>query len=163
VRTPDELSARIAAYREGPSDLVYDFSQAVVQEYVPGELHDVCLLFNRGEPRAVLTQRRVLMYPRDGGVGVVNETTAERDLCEPAIALLRALDWHGPAQVEFKRDSRDGRPKLIEVNGRFWGTLDLSIRAGVNFPLLAARLAAAGEVEPAPPYRVGLRYWWPVP
>ena len=145
------------------NDDVYDFQWPIIQEYVPGEIHDVCLLFNRGKIVAALTQCRVKMYPAKGGFGVYNVTTDEPDLCKYAVALLTHLDWHGPAQVEFKMDHRDGRPKLIEVNGRYWGTLGLSIRAGVNFPLLAARMAGGDDICPELGYRVGLRYRWPFP
>lgn len=40
--------------------------------------------------------------------------------------------------VEWKVDLRDGRPKLMEINPRFWGSLELAVRSGVNFPSLYA-------------------------
>ena len=144
-------------------DHVYDRSRMMVQEHVPGEVHDVCLLFKGGEPRAALTQRRLRMYPVRGGPGVYNETTDEPELRDLAIRFLGALDWEGPAQVEFLIDARDGVPKLIDVNARFWGTLDLAIRAGVDFPTLACRIAMDGDIAPVYDYQVGLRYRWPIP
>jgi predicted ATP-grasp superfamily ATP-dependent carboligase len=155
----------IEAYAALPEsfDEVYDFSRPLVQEFIPGHIHEVCALFNRGEPRALLTQRRLLKYPAAGGAGIYNETTDEPDLKEMAVTLLRALNWHGPAQVEFQRDERTGHPYFLEINGRFWGTLDLSIAAGMNFPLLACRMAAEGDIEPHLHFQVGLRYRWPFP
>jgi predicted ATP-grasp superfamily ATP-dependent carboligase len=93
----------------------------------------------------------------------LNETTWEPELLERAATLWKALDWHGPAQVELKVDEKSGRASLLEVNGRFWGTLDLSVRAGVNFPWLAARIAKGLPVRAPEGYRVGLRYRWPIP
>jgi predicted ATP-grasp superfamily ATP-dependent carboligase len=145
-----------------PSDGIFDFQHMLVQEYIPGEIHDVCLLFNRGEPRAVLTQKRLRMYPSKGGVGIYNVTTDEPDIKEQAIALLKALEWHGPAQVEFKREP-GGLPYLMEVNGRFWGTLDLAVAAGINFPLLTCRMAMQGDINPVSSYKIGLAFRWPVP
>jgi predicted ATP-grasp superfamily ATP-dependent carboligase len=145
-----------------PSDTVFDAHHLLVQEFIPGKVHDVCVLFNRGEPRAVLTQKRLTMYPAKGGVGIYNVTTDEADIKEQAIALLKAAEWHGPAQVEFKRKA-DGSPCLMEVNGRFWGTLDLAVAAGVNFPLLTCRMAVDGDVKPVSSYEVGLGFRWPVP
>jgi len=144
------------------SDTVFDFERFLVQEYIPGEVHDVCLLFNHGELRAALTQKRLKMYPSTGGAGILNITTEEPGLKERAIALLKAVQWHGPAQVEFKRDG-EGRDYLMEVNGRFWGTLDLAVAAGINFPLLACRLAEQGDVPMTTSYKVGLTFRWPVP
>ena len=51
----------------------------------------------------------------------------------------------------------------MEINPRFWGTLDLSILAGVDFPLLTCRMALEGDVESVYDYRVGLRYRWTFP
>ncbi len=45
-----------------------------------------------------------------------------------------ALDWTGVAMVEFKLDARDGVAKLMEINGRFWGSLQLADRRGRRFP-----------------------------
>lgn len=64
--------------------------------------------------------------------------------------LLEELEWHGPAMVEFKRDPRDGRFRLVEVDPRFWGSLALPVAAGVDFPYRYYRLAR-GDVDPTPP------------
>lgn len=162
LRIVNDAAELLESYRRSPQapDAVFSAGPPLVQEFVPGDVHDVCALFRHGEPRVLLTQRRVLMHPADGGVGIYNETTDEPDLRARAERFLAALDWHGPAQLEFKLDARDGAPRLIDVNTRFWGTLDLSIQAGANFPLLACHLATRGDVEPLRAYRVGLRYRW---
>ena len=85
-------------------------------------------------PAQCSTQKRFCTFPHEGGPGVYNETTDRPDLREQAIALLRRMKWHGPAQVEFKVGRRDQRPKLIEVNSRFWGTLDLAVLCRCEFP-----------------------------
>jgi predicted ATP-grasp superfamily ATP-dependent carboligase len=159
---PAEL---LAAYDELPGlvNLGFDFRRPLIQQKISGEVHEVCALFNRGQVRAVLTQRRLLMFPAAGGAGIYNETTDEPELKELAIRLLEALQWHGPAQVEFIRDSASGYPYLLEINGRFWGTLGLAIAAGMDFPALACRMAIDGDVEPQWSYRVGQRFRWPVP
>jgi predicted ATP-grasp superfamily ATP-dependent carboligase len=144
-------------------DLVYDYRRYVVQEFVPGAVHDVCALFCRGEMRAAVTQRRLRTYPAAGGVGVDCITTDEPHLVERASVLMKRLKWHGPAQIEFITDETSGRVWLIEVNGRLWGTLGLSVWAGVDFPWLAYRLAVDGDVTQQSDYRVGARYRWPVP
>ncbi|MBK6674411.1 MAG: ATP-grasp domain-containing protein [Proteobacteria bacterium] len=78
---------------------------------------------------------------------------------EQAATLLRALRWRGVAMVEFKRDLRDGSLRLMEINGRFWGSLQLAIDAGVDFPRLLADLARG--VRPAvAPYRLGVQMRW---
>jgi hypothetical protein len=86
------------------------------------------------------------------------EDTAEVKLMKQhATALVKKLAWTGPVMVEWKIDSRDGTLRLMEINGRFWGSLPLAVRAGVDFPLLTYRLARGEEVEQmsstfTPPY-----------
>jgi predicted ATP-grasp superfamily ATP-dependent carboligase len=165
LRYADDAEELLDRYRDEParSDVVFDYALPLVQEYVPGEVHDVCVLFDRGEPVAALTQRRIKTWPVAAGRGILDETTDEPELKEKAFRLLRRIGWHGPAQVEFKRDARTGRYLLMEVNGRFWGALALSVRAGVDFPYLACRMARGKPVEGVAEYPVGLRYVWVVP
>lgn len=154
-----EMLLRCHAQLPLRNDRVYDY-RPLVQDYIPGRVHDVGALCCNGEARALLTQVRLRMHPAAAGIGIDNLTTRDPELQELATRLLDRLDWHGPAQVEFKRDERDGEPKLMEINPRFWGTLDLAVRAGIDFPTLAVRLALDGDVEPCFDYRAGLRCRW---
>jgi predicted ATP-grasp superfamily ATP-dependent carboligase len=162
LRNRDDLISAYATSR-GPSDLAFDHDHLLVQEYVHGETRDACLLYDHGEPVSEFTQRRLRSYPGEGGVGTLVESTRESGLLDRANRLLRALKWHGPAQVEFKVDPDTGRTWLIEVNGRFWGTVDLAVQAGVDFPLLTSRLALGQDVSSSSDYEVGLRYRFPFP
>jgi predicted ATP-grasp superfamily ATP-dependent carboligase len=137
-----------------------DFERPLVQEYVPGRIHDVATLSVHGRLRGALTQMRQLTYPAQGGIGAVNMTTNEPQMLRMAASLLEAVKWHGPALVEFKLDSRDGTYRLLEVNPKFWGTTALSIRAGIDFPSMACQMAVSGDIEPVFDYRVGLTYRW---
>ena len=135
-----------------------DFTRPLIMEFIPGFIHDACALATGGEVINVLTQVRQLMTPIRGGVGAVNITTNEPELRELARTLLESLNWRGPAQIEFKYDPRDGQYKLIELNPRLWGTLDLAIRAGMNFPAQMRDLIRRRPVRRDQEYRVGLRY-----
>jgi predicted ATP-grasp superfamily ATP-dependent carboligase len=165
VQFIDSQEGLAAAWERGAvqENLVYDARSRLLQGLLLGEVHDVCALFRDGEPRAALTQKRIHMLPARGGIAVLAETTDEPHLRDLAIRLLAAMRWHGPAQVEFRIDRRTGQPKLMEVNGRFWATLELSILAGVDFPVLACRMAIDGDIEPVFRYRVGQRFRWPLP
>jgi predicted ATP-grasp superfamily ATP-dependent carboligase len=77
-----------------------------------------------------------------------------------AVALLRAMGWRGVAMVEFKQNSADGSLRLMEINGRFWGSLQLAIDAGVDFPALAVDVAVGRKRAPVETYRVGTRSRW---
>lgn len=65
--------------------------------------------------------------------------------------------------VEFKMDPRDGVPKLMEINPRLWGSLQLAISAGVDFPCMMARLALEGDVAEQLDYRESIIARWLLP
>lgn len=135
-----------------------NFESPMIQEFIPGYIHDACTLTNQGDVVTVLTQIRKIMYPIYGGVGAVNVTTDEPKLSAIAIKLLESLNWHGPAQIEFKYDERDGKYKLIEINPKLWGTVDLSIKVGINFPAMIRDIVLGEKVERNKNYPVGVRY-----
>jgi len=73
--------------------------------------------------------------------------------------ILDYVGWHGVAMVEFKVSS-DGTPYLMEVNGRFWGSLQLAVDAGVDFPWLLYQLARGIEPDQVKDYAIGVRCRW---
>jgi predicted ATP-grasp superfamily ATP-dependent carboligase len=132
----------------------------IVQEHLPpgGEALGVAVLMNFGsEPRASFAYRRLREYPVRGGPSTLRESVWDPELRESAERLLAALGWTGVAMVEYKVDPRDGRPKLLEVNPRFWGSLHHAVICGADFPYLLYRLAIEGDVARMDGYRVGVR------
>jgi len=163
VRSKTELLEKYKEIESLPCDsLIEEQKLPMIQEYIPGEIRDVCVLFNQGEPRAALVQRRVWTWPPRGGVGIVNETISDEKLREMAIKLMKKLNWHGLAQVEFKLDA-EGKPRLMEINPKFWGTLELSIKAGIDFPYLLYKMALEGDVDPVFDYEKNLTFLWVFP
>src|SRR5664280_1509105 len=65
--------------------------------------------------------------------------------------------------VEFKKDEIDGEFKLIEVNPKFWGSLDLSIVSGVDFPYLTCKMCIDGDIEPVFNYKENVTFRWIFP
>ena len=138
----------------------------IVQEYVPalGVGVGAAALYDlESNPVVVFTYKRLREFPIGAGPSTFTESTDDPAVREAATRILSALRWQGLAMVEFRRDARDGRPKLIEVNGRFWGSALLPIVSGVNFPWLYYQLMTTGTVEPPPPYQVGVRCRWLFP
>ena len=134
----------------------------LVQEYIPGEGYGVEVLCDSGDTEALFMHRRLREYPITGGASTYRESVYESILEEPSILLMDALDWNGVAMVEFRLDRRDGVPKLMEVNGRFWGSLPLAIAAGIDFPYLLYRLLQ-DESIPDTGYREGVKSRWLLP
>lgn len=141
------------------------YGSLLVQEYIPqgGEI-GVYTLFNKeSKPIALSVQRRIRSYPVSGGPSTLRETIRDDKLVSLSFKLLDAMDWYGLAMVEFRIDSRDGKPKLMEINPRFWGSLQLSILAGVNFPYILYKLAKGEHLDPVLDYRVGTKCRWILP
>jgi predicted ATP-grasp superfamily ATP-dependent carboligase len=96
-------------------------------------------------------------------VSVYRESiAADPVLVERSKALLRCFAWEGVAMVEYKLDAATGTPYLMEINGRFWGSLQLAVDAGVDFPRLLVEHALGRPVAPVTRYRMGVRsrWWW---
>ncbi|HVB34925.1 MAG TPA: ATP-grasp domain-containing protein [Patescibacteria group bacterium] len=133
----------------------------LVQEKIQGEGQGVFLLLWNGELKAAFCHRRLREKPPWGGPSVFRESIPlDPALLQKCVAFLQTIGWQGPAMLEFKVDTRDGQPKLMEVNGRFWGSLQLAIDAGMDFPLLLYRLATGEDVAPQFSYRIGVKSRW---
>lgn len=110
---------------------------SLIQELIMGEGAGLFTLFDRDRHLALFSHRRLLEKPPSGGVSVLSESTAlDEEMVDSAGKLLSEVGWEGIAMVEFKRDKRDGRAKLMEINGRFWGSLQLAVSSGMDFPAL---------------------------
>ena len=127
----------------------------VQQEYVPGHGIGIELLYDHGSKLWHFAHRRIHELPLTGGASTYRQSIVpERHLLAAAVKLLDELEWHGVAMVEFRVDSF-ANFWLMEVNPRLWGSLALSIDAGVNFPLGLLRLARGESPGAQPAYRSG--------
>ncbi len=157
VRYADDRS-ELDAVLSGLDPAVYP---VLLQERVRGPGVGLFLCYAQGRPVAVFSHRRLREKPPSGGVSVLRESTAPDPVALPhAQRLLEALHWDGVAMVEFKRDDRDGGLRLMEINGRFWGSLQLAIDAGVDFPDLLIRTLDGGTMPAHAQYRTGVRSRW---
>lgn len=144
-----ELRARLAELPEGAFPVL-------LQERVTGDGVGYFALARDGVVLAEFFHRRLRELPPSGGVSVLREAMVPDPVVRRhARALIERLEWTGPIMVEFKRDAA-GRPNLMEINGRFWGSLQLAIDAGVDFPALLAKMKR-GDTFSMPGYRPRLR------
>lgn len=154
VNSADELLRlfRTIPYLRNPS---------VIQKRIQGGGVGVFALANDGDPVVLFAHRRLREKPPAGGVSVLRESIAlPQPATEYAVRLLRHLKWHGVAMVEFKEEERTGVPMLMEINARFWGSLQLAIDAGIDFPHALYRLVTEGKADEQRDYIVGQRLRW---
>src|SRR5437867_4505413 len=153
VNSLDELEATVLARRQGDR-------WPLIQRAVPGRGKGVFALCDHGRPVVWFAHERLRdVRPTGSGSSLRRSISVDARLQQQASGLLSAMAWHGPAMVEF-RDDGTGPPCLIEVNGRFWGSLELDVRSGVDFPNLWARVLHGGRVEAPADYQTGVTLRW---
>jgi predicted ATP-grasp superfamily ATP-dependent carboligase len=129
----------------------------LVQEYVAGEGLGCFFLRHQGEILARFQHRRIRdIRPTGSGSCLRESVPPDAALMERSERLMRRMNWEGLCMVEFKQ-TPDGKPFLMEVNPRPWGSMQLAIEAGVDFPLLWYRLGIGEKIEPVINYKTGIR------
>jgi predicted ATP-grasp superfamily ATP-dependent carboligase len=164
VQEPKELVEKYEKLVSNHSILKEPNMLPLIQERIYGEGYGLEGLFKDGEPVVIFMHKRLREYPPTGGASTYRESIFRQDLRKYGERIPKALSWYGPAMVEFKLDKRDNTLKLMEMNGRLWGSLPLAIVAGVDFPYLLYKLYLDGEsVSLNRNYKVGIRCHWTVP
>jgi predicted ATP-grasp superfamily ATP-dependent carboligase len=154
VRDAAALRAALNALPEGAYPVL-------LQERIVGPGVGIFVLLWEDEVVAAFSHRRIREKPPSGGVSVYREShPLDPGLLERSVALLRAFGWQGVAMVEYKVDAATGTPYIMEINGRFWGSLQLALDAGVDFPALLLEAAAGRKPRPVLAYRTGVRLRW---
>jgi predicted ATP-grasp superfamily ATP-dependent carboligase len=130
----------------------------LIQEYKGGTGVGVFVLADHGRSVAVFAHRRLRESNPMGGAASLAESIAPVDrLVAPATRLFQMLAWHGVAMAEFKDPGGDSEPVLMEINGRFWGSLPLALTAGMDFPSMLVDLFLGGPVVSPSTYTTGVR------
>ena len=147
ANTPQEL-------REcyGRASRQIDAKEILIQEIIPGdgsEQYSYCAFYRNGRPHSTLTARRIRQHPREFGRAATYVETIEAPEVERlSEQFLKAIDYHGLVEIEFKRDYRDGQYKLLDVNARAWGFHGIGAACGVDFAYLSYADQLGVPVEP---------------
>lgn len=146
VNNPEELLAAFKRFVSGYGLEPADYP--IVQAGVPG--HDYCVttLFNQGSLVASMTYRNIRAFPKETGAGALRETVPFEEAEAAAEKLLSHLNWHGIAELDFRK-AEGTAPYLIEVNPRFFGGLPQSVASNVDYPQLLFRIACGEDVQAA--------------
>lgn len=138
----------------------------LIQEMIPreGRGYGVSVLFDRDmELRALFGHRRIREYPLSGGPSTLRASYFEKDLMDKSVNLARKMNLVGVSMIEYKENATTGEKVFMEINPRFWGSLQLAIFSGVNFPLLYHLVALGEKPEPVLNYETELLCRWLLP
>lgn len=159
IHTPRELEALLARF--APVGI-----WPLIQQYCSGEGVGQMLYMHDGHATLRFQHRRLHEWPPEGGVSTLCRAEpaslhgAQMDVSEK---LLRALDWQGQAMVEYRYDPAQGRYWLMEVNGRYWGSLPLAHHCGAHFAWEAYRRQVLQQTDEAPTPRDDIKARYMVP
>jgi predicted ATP-grasp superfamily ATP-dependent carboligase len=146
-------------FKEIYDDSLKKFGPLILQEKIPyAERYSVAILMNKDQEMkrcCVLQARR--FHPIFNGPASFVETVNKPRLLELGEMLLQSIGYSGIAEVEFVIDSRNSEPKLMEINPRFWGSLQGAISAGVDFPYLLYQMILEGDIEKNLDYKKGIK------
>jgi predicted ATP-grasp superfamily ATP-dependent carboligase len=175
VKYADSYSSQgLWKFQKGGSDLVKEYIRRVpqiqqnkrqipyplIQEYISGSLMDTTAFAIDGEVIAMLSQERLLTAWLDGGGGLVNITNNEPEIKKYTRIILGNIKWTGPIEMDWIKDEVTKDFKLLEVNPKFWGTTQLTISAGFDYPSWLIDQAEGKDIQIPHSYTCGLMYRW---
>lgn len=135
----------------------------IVQELIQGpdeNLTYISFYLNRkSEPLAIFAGRKFRVIPLGFGSASYVRSFHDPELVDPTLRFLRGAQYRGLGGLEFKKDSRDRRYKLIEFNTRFGMWDGLGVRCGVDMPYIAYCDALSQPLELQFVYREGVIWW----
>ena len=167
-----EAAVNVVDFARSPTDLVtkwdrlrkqHEKSQQgtlpMVQEFIGGDCFGFFALYQKGRCKRVFMHHGLRDYP-----GFTARATSVFDprLKELGVRLLDALQWEGVAMVEFKANPKTRDYTLMEINPKFWTSLDLAVESGANFPLWYVQAALGKDLDYSEDYQVGVKYHWPL-
>lgn len=146
IKAPFEMGKNVVEYANDKEEFFKKFDAMcvannfgkstwpIIQQYIRGDGYGFFAFYDKGKCGATFMHKRIREYPVTGGASTCAVSVNEEELGECGRRLLDKLGWNGAAMVEFKRSSDNGKYYLMEINPKFWGSLELALTAGVNFP-----------------------------
>lgn len=153
VTTPDE--AKLAV-----EELTSLGGTTLFQQFLPGIREAINFLYANGEMYARFAQWAKRTQPPLGGTSVLRQSIrVPEDIGSQAERLVREIELDGYSEIEFRRDSQ-GKPYLMEINPRLSASIEVAVRAGVDFPYLIYQWAIGDRIDRVKDYRIGgwMRY-----
>ncbi|MDB5283562.1 MAG: carboxylate--amine ligase [Bacteroidota bacterium] len=159
IKGPFEAGKNIVEYAQNREELKSKFTAMcakngftepdlpIVQEYIVGDGYGFFAYYDEGVCKRIFMHHRLREYPVTGGASVCAESFRDEKLKEYGTKMLDALKWNGVAMVEFKKNNADGEYKLMEINPKFWGSLQLALESGVEFDEMLLQKAMGRDIS----------------
>lgn len=155
AHTPEQLAAHF-------QELFALGAAGIVQQLIPGpdtnHYKACCYISQDGNLLLAFALRKLRQQPPGFGFGCLVESTHEPDVLALGKRFLESIGYRGVGSVEFKRDERDGKFKVIELNPRYWQQNGLADRCGMNFPLVHYREMTGADPVASDSYQEGIKW-----
>ena len=139
VNTKDELQI----WENRIKETQWANSQLIIQEFIPGNTEDLvtCTSYSnkKSEIMAYSTGHKIRQVPPDGGTIISGRVTPIPEVVELSKKIIKLTQFYGISNIEFKRDSRDGLYKFIEINARPGKWNSSVLASGINLPYILYR------------------------
>ena len=112
-----------------------------------------------GKPLAIFTLRKIRQYPTEFGIGTMVESIHYPELAELGLKFFKGIGYRGIGSIEFKKDDRDGKLKMIELNPRLWQQNIHPTICGINFPLIQYLDLTNQNLLPQMEFKDGIKWW----
>lgn len=143
IKANKEVGGNIVEYAYNKNELIEKYKEVVkkynlyddlpvLQEYLTGRGAGFFALYVSGKFVQGFQHHRVREYPLSGGSSTCAQSVSDDLVLEYGKRILDETQWDGVAMVEFKYNAK-GIPCFLEINPKFWGSYDLSVKCGVNF------------------------------
>lgn len=136
----------------------------LIQEYHAGNGLGQIFLMDNGKPLVRFQHKRIHEWPPEGGVSTLCESVPldkHQEIQKLSENLLRKLNWHGIAMVEYRYDMITNTYVFMEINGRFWGSLPLAIQAGMPFAASLVNMSLNKSIAQPNYKQIRCCYWIP--
>jgi predicted ATP-grasp superfamily ATP-dependent carboligase len=149
VTTPEEA-------RKAVAELTSYGGKVLFQQFLSGSRESISFLYAKGEVYARFAQWARRTQPPLGGTSVYRQSISlPEDIACQAERLVRAIELEGYSEIEFRRD-RAGKAYLMEINPRLSASVEVAVRAGVDFPYLLYQWASGERISRVESYRTGV-------
>lgn len=152
-----------------PSELVHRYRavfnaklRAMTQSIITGPDRNIVEVYGyfsyQHEPLAVFVARKLRQHPNHFGVSTCSESIHDEEATKTALKFYRGIEYRGIGHIELKKDDRDGKYKLLELNARTPPHNTLPTSAGINFPLIQYMELTNQRIEPIKDYRDDVKW-----
>ena len=137
-------------------------NEVIIQEYIEGEGRGFFGLCLNGVICDFYMHRRLRQIPHTGGSSTACSSVYDLELLNQSKRIIEALSWTGPIMIEYKYNIQLRNYTLIELNPKYWGSLELASKLGKQWGLSSYEYFVYEKPILNESYETGVKFYWPL-